>query len=169
MRKRITAIILAVIMVLTTFGTVVASAAGTAKVIVNILEPSDERTKNEEAVIKDMLEVPTSNSAKFRLYIDKNNFTVAIQNKKTGEIMLTNLLGNDPTYTSQLKIDWKRNGATTVSSYYTYKDCVAYIQNNPENPQGYIVDLGSSGKITSTDSVTVHYTLGMLAEIDRAC
>ena len=48
MRKRITAIILAVIMVLTTFGTVVASAAGTAKVIVNILEPSDERTKNEE-------------------------------------------------------------------------------------------------------------------------
>lgn len=162
MRKRITAIILAVIMVLTTFGTVVASAAGTAKVIVNILEPSDERTKNEEAAIENMLEVPTSNSAKFRLYINKNNFTVAIQNKKTGEIMLTNPTGNDPTYTSQLKIDWKRNGATTQTSYYSYKDCVSYIQNNPENPQGYIVDLGSTGKITSTDSVTVHYTLGLL-------
>jgi hypothetical protein len=109
-----------------------------------------------------MLEVPTSNNAKFRLYIDKNNFTVAIQNKKTGEIMLTNPTGNDPTYTSQLKIDWKRNGATTQTAYYSYKDCVSYIQNNPENPQGYIVDLGSTGKITSTDSVTVHYTLGLL-------
>ncbi len=163
MRKRITAIILAVIMILTTFGTVVASAAGTTKVIVNILEPSDTRTKNEEATIKNMLEVPTTSDALFRLYIDKDNFTVAIQNKKTGEIMLSNPTGDDATFTSQLKIDYKSNSSTTIASYYTYKDCIAYFKNNPENPQGYIVDLNKdTGKITSTNSVTVHYKLGLI-------
>ncbi len=153
MKKRITAIILAVIMILSTLGTVVVSAADDTpvKTIAVIRDPSDERTKNELEMLKNMTPIATASTSKYQLFFNEKTLTVAIQNKATGEIMMTDR-GTADEYGSQLKVDYRRLGATSMATYYSYNDCVKY-----ENIQ-YTYD------ISGVDTITVNYTLGQLDE-----
>ncbi|MBQ8344007.1 MAG: hypothetical protein IJX51_05615 [Clostridia bacterium] len=162
MKKKITAIILAVIMILSTFGTMGISAATATKVNVSTVI-NDVRYQDELIAWENMTVVPSSATSKFELRIDEESLTVAIRNKKTGEIMLSNPLGtingkqlsakvNNETYTSQLKIDYRGISSETGASYYTFRDCVKY-----DNPQ-HTLTIG-------TDTITVVYTFGELNQV----
>ncbi|MBR7100866.1 MAG: hypothetical protein IKC74_01115 [Clostridia bacterium] len=153
MKKRITAIILAVIMILSTLGTLVISAADesstTTKTLAVIKEADDARHKSELAKIKKMTAIKTSSTSKYQFFFDEKTLTVAIQNKATGEIMMTDR-GTKDEYGSQLRIDYRQLGATNISTYFSYNNCVKY-----ENIQ-YEYD------ISGTDTIKVIYTLGEL-------
>ena len=129
MKKRITAIILAVIMILSTLGTLVIAAAeedsNVTKTLAVVKELSDARHKSELAKIKKMTAIKTDPSSKYQLFFDEKTLTVAIQNKATGEIMMTDR-GTKDEYGSQLRVDYRRLGATNISTYFSYNDCVKY-------------------------------------------
>ena len=150
MKKRITAIILAVLMILSTFGTIIASAADEVanKVVVNT-KLTDERHKAEKEAVAGMTAVPSSPGAKFKLYIDELYLTVAIENVATGEIMLSNPVTGGDEYKSQLSVMFRPLAYLNTTTYYTFKDCVSY-----DNPQ-HVLTIG-------TDSLTVEYTLGKI-------
>lgn len=155
MKNRITAIILAVIMILSTLGTLVISAeeesniSKPTNVVVIVDEPTSERHEKELAKIKTMTPIKTDPNSKFQLFFDEKTLTVAIQNKATGEIMMTDK-GSPDQYGSQIRVDWKKIGSSQIGTYYSYADCVKF-----ENIQ-YEYD------ISGTDTIRVSYTLGEL-------
>ncbi len=139
MKKKITAIILAVIMLLSTIGTFTSTAA----------EPvySSDRYNAENTKLLGMEK--KLDNGKLELYINETTAEVAIKNKKTGEIILSN--PTDPIadeYRSQLIVYYKKTASDEVDqSYGSYKDCIGL--DDPQVEFEY-----------TSDKVVIKYTLG---------
>ena len=118
MKKRITAFILAVLMCFSTIGIF----ASTAAPVYN-----NNRTKAEVAKIQTM-ELKLDNG-KFRLYIDEATAEVAIENVKTGEIMLSNPYNASDRTLSQVVLYYKSKSATASVPYYSFNNCINYNNN----------------------------------------
>lgn len=118
MKKRITAFILAVLMCLSTIGIFASTAAPIY---------SNNRTKAEIAKIQTM-ELKLDNG-KYRLYIDEATAEVAIENVKTGEIMLTNPYNASDRTLSQLILYYKAVNASASAPYYSFNNCINYKNN----------------------------------------
>ena len=136
MKKRITAFILAVLMCLSTIGIF----ASTAAPVYN-----NNRTKAEIAKIQTMeLKLENGN---YRLYIDEATAEVAIENVKTGEIMLSNPYNASDRTLSQLVLYYKAVSASASVPYYSFNNCINY--NNNQVSYEY-----------TADSVIVTYDFG---------
>ena len=136
MKKRITAFILAVLMCLSTRGIF----ASTAAPVYN-----NNRTKAEIAKIQTMeLKLENGN---YRLYIDEATAEVAIENVKTGEIMLSNPYNASDRTLSQLVLYYKAVSASASVPYYSFNNCINY--NNNQVSYEY-----------TADSVIVTYDFG---------
>ena len=126
MKKRITAIILAVLMCFSTIG-VFASSAATP---ITTTERYDEEIK---IVSKMKLALENEN---MQLYIDEETAMIAVKNKKTGEIMLSNPYNLDEKttahrpYHAQVLIETKIVNATVPVVWDSYTKCIEYKDKN---------------------------------------
>ena len=112
--------------------------------------------ENEEAKLENMTIVAVSENQNMELYFDEFSGEIAIKNKATGEIILSNpydvgslklkpdIAGQ---YLSQLYLNFVKIQTNESLTYYSYNDCVVY---------------GDQIKIVSytKDGVVINYTLG---------
>ena len=126
MKKRILAALLAVLMLLP----MMIGAVSAAKV--NHLV---DKFKSEEEKLATMEKVATSGDKNIELYCDKTSGEIAIKNKQSGEILLSNphnitdtgLKGDElMLHLSQVILNYGKIGTATLSTYSSYKDCVTY-------------------------------------------
>ena len=116
MKKKITAIILAVVMLLSTVGTFASSAA--------VL--TDERTAKEISML-DQMEKKLDNG-KMELYVNEETAMVAIKNKATGEIMLSNPYdAKENAFLAQLLVEYKKgNNTSPPLNMNSYTNCISF-------------------------------------------
>lgn len=147
MKKRITAAILAVIMMFSFIGVFSVSAA------------ESESFVNEEEKLASMELAATSDNGVMQLYYEATTGEIAIKNKNTGDILLSNPYNVDSKgigelkekyrYLSQILIDYKYVIYGWSGTYSSYKDAVLYNQ------------------VTATPidkGVSVYYKLGRVEE-----
>lgn len=146
MKKRILSALLAVLMVLPMmFGIV------SAKEVDHI----NDKFYSEEEKLATMELVATSDNGKTELYCDKKSGELAVKNKESGQILLSNPYNANQNgmsvdvvgqYLSQIFLNFVTIGVAGETTYYSYKDCVTY---------------DNQMIITNTDKgVLIQYTLG---------
>ncbi len=126
MKKKIFAVLLAVLMLLPVF-----SGLTFAK------DYTTEAFENPEAKLENMIVAAVSEDGNLMLYFDEFSGELAVKNVKTGEIMLSNPYNVTEKlkdtklreqYLSQIYLNYKKIGSSLTSTYYSYTDCVNYNQ-----------------------------------------
>ena len=151
MKKRILAMILAVIMVMPMAISLFAAEQATVTNYTKV-----EPWKNDAHKLSTMALAATSPDGNMLLYMDKASGEMAIKNLKTGRIVFTNpydirdssLLNREKPYAlSQLDLNYTVISSGEVRTLYSYNDCFIYGE--------------ASRVITSIDNgVKVDYTFG---------
>ena len=144
MKKKIFAVLLAVLMLIPVF-----SGLTFAK------DYTTEKFKSAEEKLENMIVAAVSEDKNLMLYFDEFSGELAVKNVATGEIMLSNpYTVTDKLkdtklreqYLSQIYLNYKKIGSSATSTYYSYTDCVNY---NQMKIVGY-----------KTNGIIVEYTLG---------
>ena len=124
MKNRILAFVLAILMIV--------------PCMIGLVSAKDyyvEKFENEEAKLKEMTIMAVSENGNIELYFDEFSGEIAIKDKATGEIMLSNPydvsalnLEKDVAgkYLSQVYINYGFVSSNEVGTYYSYRDCAVY-------------------------------------------
>lgn len=150
MKKKIIAVILTVLMMLTFVGTIIVNAA---------TDYASTSFESEEAKLENMKLAKTSPNGVLQLYYDENSGEIALKNIKTGDVLLSNpydiskfSVSNQEKhkYLSQVILDFKVISSDIGISYNSYQDST----------------LCNQMKITATDNgLSVEYEFGEEKEI----
>lgn len=128
MKKKIFAVLLAVLMLLPTL----ASFSG-----IGAKDYTIDKFESPEAKLENMIVAAVSKDGNIMMYFDEFSGEIAIKNVTTGEIILSNpynvvdkikdkdLRGQ---YLSQIYLNYIPIGSQTPNTYYSYTDCVGYNQ-----------------------------------------
>lgn len=150
MKKKIIAVILTVLMMLTFVGTITVNAA---------TDYASKDFESEEAKLENMKLAKTSPNGDLQLFYDENSGEIALKNAKTGDVLLSNPYNVSKfnvsnlekyNYLSQLIITYKVISTEIEHTYYSYKDA----------------SLCDQMTVTVTENgISVHYILGEEKEI----
>ena len=149
MKNRIFAVLLAVLMLIPVFAGIISADEGV------IVEPTKDYLKDvftsQEDKLEEMRVVAVSENGNLELYFDEFSGELAVKNKATGEILLSNpydVVTKIPNknirsqYLSQLYLNYRTVGTTGTRTYYSYTDCVNYNQLKIKNylKDGFVVE-----------------------------